>query len=483
MLSEKKREYYRTHILNFVEEELGEFLSPEQKEFLLDIVDRGIRYAIVSSGRGAGKSKTLSAYALFRIVCFDDYDITILSSSESKSNVLRNFIDSWLRNSAFLRQNIEKSISGEVQAKNGNRIYLCNASETSVRGFHGHDLLVDEVSTLDSIGATEIVKSAIGTISTSPDATIILASTSQYVHGEFLEIWQDAQKRGFKRYQWAIARHIKGETNPELMFGWIPKQHFISKRTLDGKRKLYNTDMWLVEVLGGISLRSGLVFRTIDLDACICAECEECEPTSPNCMLFKDFNPRDRTLGVDWANVDSNAYVVVGRNSDGIIFVLYNEEYSGTCENSVLRAKQIYDEYACEKAIPDTHQEYQNQQLARLGATVYLTTFEEGGQQKTDYVANLRRVVERHLLIIPKKFEVLISQLRRLSFERRGEREKIMKRNDHSVDALMYAISEFYDESISFGLGDYWSKGHCAKCGIEIPLGKTYCRDCEALFR
>ncbi|MGA2768207.1 MAG: hypothetical protein ABSF24_07830 [Candidatus Bathyarchaeia archaeon] len=87
----------------------------------------------------------------------------------------------------------------------------------------------------------------------------------KYCHGEFLRIWQNAEALGYKRYRWSIAKHKHGETDPTLMLGWLPNFHWISKQTLDAQRRIYSNDQWLVEVLGGISLKSGLVARPLIL--------------------------------------------------------------------------------------------------------------------------------------------------------------------------------------------------------------------------
>lgn len=443
---EALRIYYQTHILEFVEQELAEILSPSQKEFLLDVVERNVKYAIVSSGRGAGKTNVLAMYAVYRATCFDSYDISVLSSSEKQSGILRTFIDKWSRNSAFLQAEIEKSIQTEILTVHGNRIYLNTCAETSVRGVHARDLLLDEVATAESVGESEVVKSAIGNISTSPDAHIILMSTSQYCHGEFLRIWQNAEALGYKRYRWSIARHTHGYDDPALMYGWLPSFHWITKQTLDAQRKIYSNDQFLVEVLGGISLKSGLVFNPSDLLFCICDQCEECKP-NPNCQLFKDKVITDRKLGVDWGRVEPSAFIVVGKDeSNNHVYVVHAEELSGRSEDAIVRASKIYHHFNCEICLPDPAQSGNNEALENLGVT-YAQLFTEGGNQKTEYLSNLIRHIERRIIHIPKKFETLISELKSYSFESKKGKERARKGNDHSIDALMYALSEYYDES------------------------------------
>jgi hypothetical protein len=445
-MNEALRIYYRTHVLEFVEFELYETLSPDQKEFLLDIIMRDVKYAIVSSGRGAGKTSILAIIGIFRALCFDSYDISVLSSSEKQSGILRTFINKWTRNSFFLQVEIEKSIQTEILTVHGNRIYLNTLAETSTRGVHSRDLLLDEVSTASSVGADDVIISSIGNISTSPDAHIILCSTSQYVHGEFLRIWQNAEQLGYKRYKWSIAKHENGIEDPSIMQGWTPNFHWIAKQTLDAQRRIYSNDQWLVEVLGGISLKSGLVFQPIDLEFCVCSQCEHCVPNQ-DCPLFKDKRIVEKRLGIDWGKVEANAYVALGREIDcPDVYILHAEEFFGRSEEAILRASQIYKEYNCDMAFPDIAQYGQNESLENLGVT-YALLFTEGGQQKTEYLGNLIRHVERHILHIPKSYEVLINQLKLYSFETKGNRERPRKGFDHSVDAFMYALSEFYEDS------------------------------------
>jgi hypothetical protein len=169
--------------------------------------------------------------------------------------------------------------------------------------------------------------------------------------------------------------------------------------------------------------------------------------------LFKDKAIGDKRLGVDWGRVEPSAFTVVGRDESNHVYVLWSEELSGRSEDAILRASQLYREHNCEMCFPDPAQSSNNEALENLGLD-YAVLFSEGGQQKSEYLGNLIRHVERKIIHIPKAFETLICQLKGYAYESKRGKEKAIKRDDHSVDSLMYAISEFYDEA-SFPGSDF----------------------------
>jgi len=71
-----------------------------------------------------------------------------------------------------------------------------------------------------------------------------------------------------------------------------------------------------------------------------------------------------------------------------------------------------------------------------------LFTGERAEKEKSKYVYTLKRFVERHNLVIPCIFEDLIRSMRNAAFDENG---RIRKRDDHSFDSLLYAIS-YYGE-------------------------------------
>jgi hypothetical protein len=154
----------------------------------------------------------------------------------------------------------------------------------------------------------------------------------------------------------------------------------------------------------------------------------------------------NRVLGIDWGRGSPTAFVVLGQYKDWI-FVLEAHETIGLSDQQKLDlAVELCRKWQVEVVRPDPREWALNNWLSeRIEAGVHeLFTGEEGGNEKYKYVATLKKYVERHKLCIPPcdDNEDLIRSLKNLTYDEKG---KIRKKDDHSADAMIYAIS-YYDE-------------------------------------
>ena len=449
-------------------------LSEGQTEFLIDIGMKGIRLAIIAAGRGSGKTFVLAVYIMWRIFTHDNYHIACMGGSQEQSDKIASYISGWIRNNSVLENYTLKLILKEVKTFSNGAASFHACSSTSVRGPHTHDVIIDEQAAGEEKGGERYIRAAIWEVSTSPDIHIIQNSTAHYIHGDFLRTWNNAEKLGYKRYNWAIAKHVNGEkdaykiyqdTNPKNWLSnvpWIPTLNIGILRTKEAN------DKWLVEALGGISVSSGLVFNPPDFNACICqAECDICEPYKEGvCLetiqhvLFMegitidkipkntkealDQYVHERVLGIDWGRGSPTAFVVLGRFRDWVFVLAAYETVGLTDTEKVDYALELAKTWEVEVVRPDPREWVLNGMIAEKGYAVHELFSFEGGQEKYQYVATLKKYVERHRLRIPREqpFEDLIRSLRNLTYDDAG---KIRKQDDHSADAMMYAIS-YYDE-------------------------------------
>jgi len=456
-------------------------LSDGQKEFLEDLAFHGVRLVIISAGRGSGKTFVLAIYIMWRIFTHDMYSISCMGGSQEQSDKIASYIQGWIRNNTVLEgytlKNIQKTTTtfSEGEAK----FHAC--SGTSVRGPHTYDLIIDEQAAGEEAGGGKFIKSAIWEVSTSPDIHIIQSSTAHFIHGDFLITWNDAEKLGYKRYQWAIARHVNDagvtdETDPYKIYEDTNPKHWKSNvpwmpdLNIEILRKKCSNSEWLVEALGGINTSSGLVFNPADLGVAFCkAACDECRPyEAGKCLellqrvllqegMKMDDLPTDtmaalneyvhnRVLGIDWGRGSPTAYVVLGQFRDWVFVLEAHETIDLTDQEKLDLAVELATRWQVEVIRPDPREWALNGWLAeRVEAGVHeLFTGAEGGNEKYKYVATLKKYVERHKLRIPRHEdnEDLMRSLRNLTYDETG---KIRKQDDHSADAMIYAIS-YYDE-------------------------------------
>ena len=470
-------------------------LSDGQIEFLEDTKSRLV---IIAAGRGSGKTFVLAVYIMWRIYTHDNWHIACMGGSADQSDKIASYITGWIRNNKMLEIYTLKNIKKETKTFSNCSASFHACSGTSVRGPHTTELIIDEQAAGEEKGGQRFIRAAIYEVSTSPDIRIIQSSTAQYVHGDFLKTWNDADKLGYKKYTWAIAKHITGQkdayqiyrdSNPDNWYSNLPWVKDINIRIL---RKKASNDEWLVEALGGISLSSGLVFSPEDLKSCICngrGLCDMCEPyVEGKCPIVQYIISvlegvaesqvpistaktlqkfvHERVMGIDWGRSSPCAFIVLGKFRDWV-FVLEAVEVVGlTDREKIQMAHEMAQKWGIEIIRPDPREWVLNGMLSEYGYAVHELFSFEGGNEKYGYVSTLKKYVERHQLLIPRVFEDLCRSLANLAWDDKG---KIRKVDDHSTDSLLYAISlygEIDSNSALFeipidkrGLGSFWGDG------------------------
>lgn len=458
-------------------------LSIGQEEFLMDVGMKEVRLSIITAGRGSGKTFVLAVYIMWRIFCFDWWHIASMGGSQEQSDKIAQLVTGWIRNIKFLQEHTVKNIAKETATVCEGRVTFHACSATSVRGPHTHDLIIDEQAAGEEKGGGKFIQAAIYDVSTSPDIHIMQSSTAHYIHGDFLITWNNAEKLGYKRYQWSIARHTNGEKDPYKIYEdanpkhWLSNVPWILDRNIQILRSTQSNDKWLVEALGGISISSGLVFNPKDLSACICqAACDICRPykcdaesqclellqrilwmegivSSPedlptDTMVAINQYVHNRVLGIDWGRGSPTAYVVLGQFREWVFVLDAYETVGLTDEEKMDFALELAQKWQVEVIRPDPREWALNNWIAQRSEAAVHELFKgpEGGNEKYKYLASLKKFVERHKLVIPKSQECddLVRSMRCLTYDETG---KIRKKDDHSSDAMMYAIS-YYDEIV-----------------------------------
>lgn len=462
-------------------------LSDDQKQFLIDITINNISRFILSAGRGAGKTFIISVYTIWRIVCFDNFSMTIMGGSSEQSLKVKEYIDFWRDRIPEILYCIERSVSGGNQPARAESRWNSYArfpacSETSSRGSHVTQVIIDEVCVGEakSTGGAKAVRSARYQLTASNDSLLGYTSTAQYILGTFFNTWTHATELGYKTYRWSIARHTsemwyKGGTKEvnwqyadEVLSKdkdanhWISNVWWVLDEDIRDFRRNTTNDEFLVEILGGMSRGSGLVFSRDDLKFTLCngrmwnedgKECEECKPYTDNCPMIKKLGVTlsmisDRKMGFDFGEVSPNAMTIVGRRG-GVVFIIYSDERTGMSSEDVLRwIDDMAKEYKIYDIFADPEERGMRQAIENMDYTtpnVWAAT--GGGAIKRQYVNNVKRHVEKHFIIVPMLYEYLVRSIEELSYEEDGG---IRKNNDHSFDSLMFSMIDYdVDEDAS----------------------------------
>jgi len=360
--------------------------------------------------------------------------------------------------------------------RNGKYSWQGNCSETSSRGPHVTQVIIDEacVGEAKSTGGSKSIRAARYQLSASTNSLLGLTSTAQFILGTFYHTWTHAEELGYKRYRWSIARHISeswwivkdGIKVPNWRFideilykdrdpnHWIPNVWWISVDDVRDFRTNSTDDEFLVEVLGGISKGSGLVFSRDDLNKCICdgklyneggKECEECIPYSDSCPAMKAKTLTlpmisERMAGADFGDIAPNALTATGRR-EGKVYVLYSDERTGiSTDETIGWIMEICTKYNIWEIYADPERGDMREALSARGLSTPHAWAGEGGGIKIKHVNNVKRHIERGSIFIPKKFNYLVQSLSELSYNEDGS---IKKSNDHSFDSLMFAMIDY----------------------------------------
>jgi len=470
---------------NPIHPELGKIpeyniLSEEQKKFLIDLWKRGFAGYVLLAGRGSGKTYILAIYACWRICCFDYWTMTIMGGSSGQSLKGKKYIDFWRIRVKEIYYCLPRSIGGGQEAPHIESRWMATVhfpacSETGARSPHVREVHIDEVCTGEhkSKEGAIAIEAAQFQVTSSPDPMLGYISTAQYVTGNFVKLVKNHKKFGYRFYRWSLARHIgskwykrDGKTpnwdyidtvlykdrKPE---NWIPNVWWETTKNIRNFRKKTSNDQWLVEILGGISRGTGLVFSREDLRACICkgnkwtkngGECGECRPYTEHCPMMKKKGWKNisgisnRKAGVDFGDPAPNSLTVVGMRGK-TIYTLYSDERVGLRTTEVVEwVDRICKKYKVWEIFADPEERSMTEALEDKGYSCPNIWRLGGGVKKNYYVQNFKRLMEQHRFFIPMKFYFLITSLEELSFDERG---KVRKHNDHSFDGKLYATSDY----------------------------------------
>jgi len=463
-------------------------LTDDQKEFLMDLAKRSITQGILAAGRGAGKTFCLAIYVAWRITCFDYFTITVMGGSAEQSSKIKEYVDYWRVMSKEIDYCINRSVSGgnrpaQIHNRWGSYARFPACSETAARGPHVTQVIIDEVCVGESksSGGALAIRSARGQLTSSAESLLMYTSTAQYIFGTFFNTWRKAEKLGFKKYRWSVGRYydeeqwfMPGTKEPNwnlidtLLYKdrdpkhWKSNVWWITDEDVKNYRINGTDDEFLVEVLGGISRGSGLVFSRDDLAEVICngmkyredgLECDECHPYDPErCPMMKAKELEiamigNRKMGVDFGEISPNAVTLMGERGEDV-YVLFSDERTGSKTDEILQwIDDLAKEYSIFEIFADPEERAMRENIEGKGYSTPNLWAGGGGGKKNYYVTLLKRYIEQHRIFIPKKFTFLTNSLIELAYDTGGD---IRKHNDHSFDSAIYACSD-YDPDFDAG--------------------------------
>jgi len=403
---------WRYNLPLFYEEITGHPPFPYQAEFLNQMADLGNQYALISAGRGTGKTESLSILAIWYVFVLPLTDpgtpmkVVILAGSEKQAKICYSYVVKFIHKINFLANSLAKEpTENEVLFKDGSYIRPLTASEKSVRGPHPDLLIIDEACQAND----ELITAAMPMIGTSPNPRLVFSSTPDVYYSLFVKILNGTKEfTEFQRFVWSA------EDCP-----------IIGKGFLSSQRKWLDSGKFGIEYLGVPYSFSGRVFPLEQLKECVKHRGLVREKEGP---LY---------AGVDWGHSPAPTVLTIAqeitRGKENRWRVIHTSSYLAenfaTVLNKLEKIAKMHEVLAlyCDSSHPG-----ENQRLAAKGLPVFPIKFKS---QKNRMLSNLKALVENQTIEIDGEREYpLVAQMRDYSYD--------TKRNDDFVDSLMLAVME-----------------------------------------
>jgi len=443
-ITDEEIKIYRRDPVKFVEWELGFYtLTAKQKKFLRSFVRFKHPYSIIKASRGAGKTFLLSMLATWLVVCFERFQVCIVSGSFEQSLILYNYCIEWIYGSTRISNMLYKEPTRVFTIfLNGSWLKCLTASERQVRGPHPNCLIVDEAVLVKP----SIYKSSLGMLGDRKPMLLVVSSTPQNDAGVvlFRDLWENPDFQS-NQYHWT-AYDCPWKDQDEI----------------DRKKRQMSKDEFLTDMLGEFSSITGAVY---DLEDILRARSSTLPQRDSRFYCY---------LGVDWGKGDHTCVVIIQKNVIKKKYeVLWCEYYTGRKFVWILqRISQLYHYFDVNEIFADSSHESENERLediyelnvnriafGKMVVPVTKTRVKRKQSIKEVMIRNSVEKLELDLVTlpsrdfaitlglakpiwkeIPKGFDVLIRQLRNYH---RNDSGKIVKTDDHGCDAFQLGLFGF----------------------------------------
>jgi len=415
-------------ISNFFEDMTGQKVFSKQEKFFEDVEDIKHQMDIIlCCGRGCGKTWSLAVVALwFAFVLAhvenQPIDVAVLAGSKDESRILFKYLRKILKGHDEIDQYIAENQRGGlrftrdyIEFKDGSSIEALPCSLTGVCGPRANLLIIDEAGLKDF--NEEVKDEAFEIITGKPYGRIIMASTPYYFKSPFVQTWNFAEKKGWRRHHWS-----------QYDCSWI------NKEKIEAKKSNLSEIQFKIRVLGEPTELQGRMFEPGKLRKVL--------------MDYKEIRYADYAAviaGLDWGqNIAETALVIVQINPvDNKVRVKYYRVWDNPDHSEIIPSiLQTCENHGVQKIKVDSNPPNACAMLKKDSKFTRILVDEisfTSGHGDAMY-DNLARLIEKELIEIPHDYtgsmNTLTEQLREMKWE------KDPKKRTDLVDALALACSE-----------------------------------------
>jgi len=177
-------------------------LSPPMVEFISTMFYRRANQAILWKGRGSGGT-LCAAILVWLCLVYHRMSFTSMAGSTEQAKLIYQYTKSFWECFPVLSASLleVEPLMTETRLKNGVLLKIISASEKQTRGKHNPGFIVDE-SCQSSQNVDYLIQTAMQGAMSEPNSMVVVLSTFHYPIGLFQEIWDYAEERGFRRFNW-----------------------------------------------------------------------------------------------------------------------------------------------------------------------------------------------------------------------------------------------------------------------------------------
>lgn len=173
-------------------------LWPFQEEMVQKFDEN--RYVICKMPRQVGKTTTVAAFMLWKILFTEQYSIAILANKDRQAREILSRIQLMFEHlPKWLQMGVKQWNKGNIELENGSEILAAATSSSAIRGGSFNLVYLDEFAFVPNNIQEEFFASVYPTISSGQTTKVLITSTPNGMN-MFYKIWVDSEE-GRNKYQ------------------------------------------------------------------------------------------------------------------------------------------------------------------------------------------------------------------------------------------------------------------------------------------
>ena len=152
------------------------------------------RFSICKLPRQVGKTTTVGAYLLWRVLFTEQYNVAILANKRSQAiDILGRIQTMYEHLPKWMQQGIVEWNKGSIKLENGSEIIASSTSSSAIRGTTQNIIYLDEFAFVPNNIQEEFFTSVFPTISSGKTSKVIITSTPNGMN-LFYKLWVDSEE-------------------------------------------------------------------------------------------------------------------------------------------------------------------------------------------------------------------------------------------------------------------------------------------------